>query len=138
MPGTSVAMGLKSPRISAGASGFRSKVPSCDGPPPMNSKMHDLALPPGERVVAAAARCRNNSGKARPAAPKPPTRRKSRREIPSQRRCSLPGIVSMTESSEDPSNQCFNRLGIIEQGHRPAAEVWERSQRIDAEHVIEG
>jgi len=32
-PGTLVGMGLNSPRISLGASGFMSKVSRCDGPP---------------------------------------------------------------------------------------------------------
>ena len=33
MPGTLVAIGRKSPRISAGAFGFKSQRSKCDGPP---------------------------------------------------------------------------------------------------------
>src|SRR4051812_5476947 len=82
----SVAIGLNSPRTSAGASGLRSKVASCDGPPPMNSRMHAFALPKplaearfgGEAV----ARRRSSAGRAKPPAPSPPMRRKLRRVTP--------------------------------------------------------
>src|SRR5688572_7806059 len=45
MPGTEVAIGLNSPRISAGASGLGSQVSSCEGPPHIKIKMHCLARP---------------------------------------------------------------------------------------------
>ena len=45
MPGTFVAIGLNSPRISAGASGLGSNVSCCGGPPWSQRKMTFLALP---------------------------------------------------------------------------------------------
>ncbi len=54
MPGIVVAIGRKSPRISAGASGLGSQVECCGGPPIKNKTMHDLALPNVELPVAAA------------------------------------------------------------------------------------
>ncbi len=44
-PGTFVAIGLNSPRNSLGASGLRSKVSMCDGPPPRFTKIAEVALP---------------------------------------------------------------------------------------------
>ena len=44
-PGTVVAIGPKSPRTSAGASGFGSQVECWGGPPIRNRRMHDLARP---------------------------------------------------------------------------------------------
>ena len=42
-PGTLVSTGRKVPRISAGASGFRSHISRCDGPPERNKTITDRA-----------------------------------------------------------------------------------------------
>ena len=54
MPGTAVAAGLYGPRISAGASGFRSQVSRWLGPPHSRMKMHDF--PPGRDGFAGSMR----------------------------------------------------------------------------------
>jgi hypothetical protein len=64
MPGTEVAIGLNSPRTSAGESGLGSQVSMWLTPPQQYSTMHDLARPkpspPGR--VAASLRSARNSG----------------------------------------------------------------------------
>ena len=57
MPGTRVAIGLNSPRISTGASGFMSHRSMWLGPPNRKMKMHELNRPgaAGQRRPAAAA-----------------------------------------------------------------------------------
>src|SRR5436309_2066638 len=70
--------------------------------------MQDLALPnvpaagleTGCVRLAAAARTRNKSGNARPVKPRPPTRRTSRRLMPSHRRTLRPRKESMVGNPE--------------------------------------
>src|SRR4051794_11578267 len=84
MPGTLVLMGRNSPRNSAGASGFMSYMSRWLGPPPRQIMITDFA-----RACEATAPCalsRRKSGNARPPSANPPTLRKLRREIPSQKR----------------------------------------------------
>ena len=51
-PGTLVAMGLNSPRISGGASGFRSNVSRWLAPPVRKTMMTDFGLFPGRALGA--------------------------------------------------------------------------------------
>ena len=46
MPGTFVLIGLNSPRISAGASGLRSHMSWCGGPPGKKTLISDLCVAP--------------------------------------------------------------------------------------------
>ncbi len=43
MPGTAVEIGLNSPRIPSGASGFMSNESRCESPPVRNTRMTDFA-----------------------------------------------------------------------------------------------
>ena len=73
-PGTLVAIGRNSPRTCSGASGLRSHVSCCAGPPHMKSRMHAFARPkvvPRPGPVAASARARSKFGRPRPCRPKP-------------------------------------------------------------------
>ena len=91
-PVTDVAMGLKSPRISGGASGLGSHVSCCGGPPRWNRTMHAFALP----VVAPAVRADrapSSAGSDSPKALSPPTRSHSRRVRPSHNRGPLPRML---------------------------------------------
>ena len=83
MPGTFVAMDLKVPRISSGASGFGSNVSCCGGPPLRKMITHDFARPneadfcPGK--FTARTRCSKSPVSDIPRQPSPPTRSHSRR-----------------------------------------------------------
>src|SRR5689334_18590622 len=80
MPGVAVAIGVNSPRISAGASGLGSQLSWWLMPPQQKITMHDFALPPP--LVAAAALCsRRKCGSDNPAIPAKPTSA-ARRDIP--------------------------------------------------------
>src|SRR5262245_19729776 len=74
MPGTVVAIGLNSPRTSAGASGFMSQTSSWLGPPWSRNRMHERTRVRGARSLA-----RSSSGSDRPKAPNPPSCSKRRR-----------------------------------------------------------
>ena len=81
--GTLVAIGLNSPRYSAGASGFRSHVSMWLGPPPFQIRMTEVSFaarrePPGRPAA------RSTSASVRPARPSKPALRKLRRLTPSQ------------------------------------------------------
>src|SRR5262245_59446402 len=93
VPGTTVSMGLNSPRTSAGASGLGSQVECCGGPPMRKRMMQDRALPVW---AAAGAACRSASDK--PNRPSPPARITSRRESPSHRRTPLSRMESMAKN----------------------------------------
>ena len=80
MPGTRVAIGLNSPRISRGAAGFISPKSVWLGPPKRNTKMHERIRPAGAVSVGAAARSRARSTLLNPSRLSPPTRNSSRRE----------------------------------------------------------
>src|SRR5262249_31039441 len=73
-----VGIDLTSPRYSAGASGLRSQVSWCAGPPHMNRTMHDFALPSGLSPFVAS-RARSSSGSPSPTRGRAPARRTSRR-----------------------------------------------------------
>src|SRR5215813_10008596 len=109
MPSTLVLIGLNSPRIFEGASGFGSQMSMWPGPPCRNSIMTDLAAPKalvGESTLAGAPAAfqERNSGRFRPSRPAPPTRNSSRRDHPSQVRTGRPGIVSMMQLLGDNYN----------------------------------
>jgi hypothetical protein len=95
-PGTLVRMGLNSPRISTGASGFMSYMSTWLGPPGKYTKITPLCGVCGEPPRA---RRRNKSASVRPPMPKAPTLKKSRRRMPSHIRCGLPQGVNMTSPS---------------------------------------
>src|SRR4051812_40810356 len=81
MPGTFVAIGVNSPRISAGASGFISKLSMCDGPPRIQIMMTDLFRQEVNFEPVAALACRRStSASESPASESAPTRNTSRRE----------------------------------------------------------
>src|SRR4030095_14842966 len=91
-------MGLNGPRISRGASGLRSKRSSWDGAPRLKIKMHALAFSFPEDAASPSAASSDHRAMDRPRAPRVPTRRKSRRAIPSQLMIEpLPVTVSMAE-----------------------------------------
>src|SRR5262245_37279260 len=80
MPATLVAIGLNSPRISAGAPGFRSYMSMWLGPPACQIKMTDFRgshVPP---VSPAFARCRSIQGSVSPPRARLPTLRNDRRD----------------------------------------------------------
>ncbi len=91
MPGTLVEIGENSPRISDGASIFRSNRSWCDGPPGRKIMMTALC----DRRIPDSASARSSCGRASPPRPRAPIRRKFRRDTPSQNRCGLPRIVSI-------------------------------------------
>src|SRR5207302_676080 len=74
---------------------LRSKLSVCDSPPLKNTRMTDFARAddflPSARSGSSA---RRSCGRLRPRAVSPPTRRKSRREAPSQRACRGPREMS--------------------------------------------
>src|SRR6185436_18374899 len=70
MPGTLVGMGLNSPRISLGASGFISKVSRCEDPPLCHTRMQEISL-----LVPA----RSTLSSVIPSDPSEPRRSRSRR-----------------------------------------------------------
>src|SRR5262245_14902176 len=79
MPGVFVAIGLNSPRISAGASGFMSYMSMWLGPPLRRTMMTDLA-----RGAFSSARSRSRSASIIPPRPRLPKRRNLLRERPGQ------------------------------------------------------
>ena len=79
-PGTLVGIEPIVPRISAGASGFGSKVSCCGGPPLRKSSTQDLARPKDEPFTwPRPGSARSKEGSPRPSAPRPPARSHSRR-----------------------------------------------------------
>src|SRR6185369_1941637 len=88
-PETLVSIGLNSPRNSFGASGLRSYMSMCDGPPGRLIMIADFLRPlAGLPSAAAEARRRSMSASVRPA-PNAPTWRKLRRVMPSQNFCAV-------------------------------------------------
>ena len=77
-PAVPVAIGLNSPRMPSGASGFMSNVSICEGPPNWWRKMRCLARARDRR--RASRRHRSQVGRFRPAIPADPARSKARRE----------------------------------------------------------
>ena len=133
MPGTLVAIGLNSPRTSAGASGLGSQVSCCGGPPRWKRTMQALALP---RVAPAARARRSRAGSDRPKALRPPTRSHSRRVRPSHRRGPLlrmlhtagspwtatPAVVPGSIPRERGVPTVFPRLGV--RGNSGRGHAW--------------
>ena len=126
MPGTFVAIGLNSPRISAGASVLISQVSWCGGPPPRKMLITALC----EDRVPARASARNKSARdndIRPPIERPPIRMKSRRRSLSQNEeVSLdPKIVSIRlPLAKSPASIRFdsmycNSLTVPPQGVNP-------------------
>ena len=79
-PGTLVAIGLNSPRIAAGASGFMSHMSSWLGPPLRKTRMHASAFGVGPKPVRRASSALSRPGRPRPQSPIPPTWSIRRRE----------------------------------------------------------
>src|SRR5262245_55062695 len=138
IPGTLVVIGLNSPRISAGASGLRSQVSCCAGPPRMNNKMHDLAVPkpPVDGLAAAHVRPRNNSGKAMPAVPRLPIWRKSRREMPSHKRYPEPRIFSIGKSPEIGLHPCATIQRLAKKLRAFPLDKWKPAKLSEADYFF--
>ncbi len=83
VPGTFVEMGWNVPRISFGASGFKSHMSMWLGPPSSMKKIQDFAFA-GRSVAASAWSCSSDGSVSPPKRPVLPIRRASRRLIPSQ------------------------------------------------------
>src|ERR1043166_1845930 len=98
MPGTTVLIGLNSPRTFDGASGLGSQISMWLGPPWRKTKITLLARPQplfnfGSAGADSARACRRRiSARLMPSIPAPPTRRNSRRLKPSQVLPGFPGI----------------------------------------------
>ena len=89
MPGTFVAIGLNSPRIPSGASGFMSNESRWLNPPVKNTRMTDLARGTGSGGALpddppARDRTANKSDNPSPTRPEKPTWMNSRRTIPAE------------------------------------------------------
>src|SRR3982750_4526319 len=99
MPGTLVLMGLNSPRMLDGASGFGSQMSIWLGPPCRKTIITDLAelnpRAPSKRDAACKFCHWKKFARFRPNRPTEPTRNSSRRVGPSQRLPFRPGIVSI-------------------------------------------
>src|SRR5688572_17965132 len=76
MPATLVAIGLNSPRISAGASGLGSNVSCCGGPPVRNRTTHRFARPNPPPAGAEEAARRYDASVSPPTAPRRSTVRR--------------------------------------------------------------
>src|SRR5439155_18347990 len=87
IPGTLVLIGRNSPRNSEGASGFMSYMSTWLGPPPRQIMITDFRR--ASEATAPCARSRKRSDSANPPSASPPTRRKLRRDRPSQKRSPL-------------------------------------------------
>src|SRR5262245_52248623 len=118
-------MGLNSPLTSAGATGFKSHVSSCEGPPHMNIKMQALARPLWLSFPEMV--CANRSATLKPKIPKPPTRSISRRDMPMIDKKSLheslpeearklflisPGRIQLASKAGSDSNLAGSRWAI--------------------------
>ena len=68
-PGTAVSIGLNSPRISSGASGFMSNESCCPSPPLSRITITDRARPGAGRSAAAAPRAASRPGSPIPSSP---------------------------------------------------------------------
>src|ERR1035438_8447008 len=105
VPGMLVLMGLNSPRMLAGASGFGSQISICEGPPCRKIMITLLAdsqprAPAYFCAMEAARACsfqRKKWGRLRPIIPMEPMRISSRRVGPSQVYARCPGMFSMLE-----------------------------------------
>src|SRR5262249_21182801 len=107
MPGTLVAMGRNSPRISAGAGGLGLKGFRCGGPPVRENRVKRLTRPKGGGPAGREAPARSRVGSARPKVPMAPTCRNARRGI-------RPGRVSMSRSLAFEEGQIdVGRLRIV-------------------------
>src|SRR5262249_26980040 len=107
VPGILVGIGLKSPRMLAGAFGFGSQMSMWLGPPCRKTTNTGLAggepPPPTNLAVFCASRY---PARFRPKRPIEPTRSSSRRVGPSQVRHRFPGMTSMTT---------FLRLPVVQE-----------------------
>ena len=118
MPGTLVAIGLNSPRNSLGASGFRSYVSMCDGPPPRKTWITAVSLDRLPRL-AALRRRRSRSGsvrarqpqRARPGGSSAGSRRRTSHS--DRRRCRACGSANLREASRDVQRLKRNSLVLI-------------------------
>src|SRR5271163_2520667 len=99
MPGTAVAIGLNSPRISAGESGFISRESRWLKPPVRLTRRTDFTLPSWPADVDA--RKESGRGIARPIADPAPIFRKSRR-------ASIEIRDMRTPASDEPAGRKYN------------------------------
>jgi hypothetical protein len=109
-PGTVVAIGLNSPRISSGASGFMSQRSWWAGPPSRKKRMTDLAR------ARPAVLARSSPGKVSRSTLAPPTRSTSRRLTPSHR-CRYSAVIrSIARLSPAPcsASRALNLEGTAE------------------------
>src|SRR5262245_30722718 len=141
MPGTLVAMGVNSPRTSAGASGLRSHMSMCGGPP----GRYTLMTARWEWRMPEPASAASRLGSDRPPPSRlPPIVRKSRRERPAQAELRLrPKIVSMLCSCQKLVVACFlqqlgDRLDIVQQGNGPTAVIGQGGGWVDAKELVQG
>src|SRR5262249_6508147 len=102
--------------LSFDSSGLGSKVSTCDGPPPMNSRMTLFALPlsvAGSRVPSSAARRPSSASKvvrARPPKPSPARRSRSRRPMGVIRSLHVDDLVDVQQRlTEQPQARSVRR-----------------------------
>src|SRR5262249_37245328 len=123
-PGSEVAIGLNSPRISAGACGFMSNMSMWLGPPSRLNMMTERALPRGGVSPPVA---RNRRGKVQPPnSAKAPTRSSSRRVTPSHVLAPGPRIFSMAESPLSQRND-HGSVSIPTMVHQ-RTDIWKQLQ----------
>src|SRR5439155_4717664 len=109
VPEILVLIGLNSPRMLDGASGFGSQISMCDGPPCrkiITTFLADSQPRAPAYLLAAAAACapsrqKKKCGRLRPIMAMEPTRNSSRRVGPSQLQPPWPGRFSMISASID-------------------------------------
>ena len=100
IPDTLVEIGTNSPRNSLGASGFRSKVSMCVGPPRRKILMIDRPV----ALAPALASALSKPGSESPANPAAPRLKNSRRVLPSQKVLADPNTFHMGGSSTAVTN----------------------------------
>ncbi len=112
-PGTLVRIGRNSPRIPSGASGFRSNMSWCGGPPARKIMMTALC----ERRTPDWLSARSRPGSDRPPRASPPILRKSRRVTPSQypvragpKRLNMPLALPSCPAEHPSLCRCLTRL----------------------------
>src|SRR5262249_41134015 len=110
MPATFVSTGLNSPRNSFGASGFKSNVSMCEGPPPRYTLMIDF-LEYNRSSLCWSSAC-NRPASESPPNPAAPICRKFRREIPSQYRDCEPQTVNMADSLSELNDTAYRRQNV--------------------------
>src|SRR5262245_11931080 len=122
MPGTLLAMGLNSPRISTGARGLRSKVSIVASPPLRNRMISETPSLPAEASLAS----KPGSVTPRPNGAATPIRSRLRRERPSQKAAGCIGRLLGSLSS---------RRTRADRSRRAGPQVWQA--RVAAKSVLQ-